>query len=395
VTASNFRDAVIYPSGCFALGTSLAWLRLLEYQEQGWWRSMRAQRDGRPVLTAAYDALPLAAADQAAVGRRVPFFQDWLEHENPDDSWWEPVNFGRDLGKIPPASLVGGWYDIFLPSQLEDYRALREAGRHVRLTIGPWSHSSPGVIATSLRDGLEWFDAHLRETPEAPPPRPAVLIFIMGARRWLECAEWPPRAEQQVWYLGGEGTLGTSPPGQTPPDRYHFDPADPTPATGGPSLNVYDSGRQDQCRREGRSDVLTFTSAVLTDDVTVIGPLSADLHVRSSRPYCDFFVRLCDVTPNGRSSNLSDGIVRVGPDTPTRSDDGSFLVHVSMWPTANMFRRGHRIRLQVSSAAHPLFARNTGTGEALTTAGSLCAADQEVIHDDDHRSCLRMPVVDA
>jgi len=391
VTASNFRDAVVYPSECFALGTSLAWVQVLEYQEDGWWRALRGQRRNRLTLAAAYDRLPLADSDVTAVGRHVPFFQDWLDHETPGDAWWAPVDFRRHVGDLPPASLVGGWYDIFLPSQLEDYQALLTAGRSVRLTVGPWSHSSPGTIATSVRDGLEWFDGHLHEG-SGGHPRNVARIYVMGTRRWVEFPQWPPPAEEQLWYLDAGGRLRLAPPGSSPPDRYRYDPADPTPGIGGPSLNWADTGPKNQSKREKRADVLTYTSDVLTADVTVIGPLTADLHVGSTGDNCDFFVRLCDVSPRGRSTNLSDGVTRLTPGALNAAADGSSLVRITMWPTANTFSRGHRIRLQVSSGAHPLFSRNPGTGEPLKSAMQLRSADQQIFHDPDHPSCLRLPV---
>jgi uncharacterized protein len=391
VTSSSFRDAVVYPSDCFALGTSLTWLQLLEFQERNWLRTMLDLRKHRQALSVAYDVLPVAVADKAAVDRRVPFFQDWLAHESPVDNWWDPVDFGRRLGKVPPASMVGGWYDIFLPAQIDDYQALRAAGRSVRLTIGPWTHSSPGVIATSLRDGLEWFDGHLGEG-SGGHPRDVVRVFVMGARRWVEFPDWPPPAQDQRWYLSGHGKLQRSRPDNTSPDRFRYDPADPTPAIGGASLDWTEAGPKDQRKRETRSDVLTFTSDELSDDLTVIGPLTADLYVRSTREHCDFFVRLCDVSPKGRSKNLSDGIVRLTPGVQTKSEDGSISVRIAMWPTANRFSRGHRIRFQVSSGAHPLYVRNTGTGEALSDATRLRVVDQEVLHDAEHPSSVSLPV---
>ncbi|HEY7948300.1 MAG TPA: CocE/NonD family hydrolase, partial [Acidimicrobiales bacterium] len=134
VTASDFRQAVVYPSDCFAMGTSLAWIRLLEYQESGRWESLRAQLTSRRALREAAEVLPAPEADRIAAGRPVSFFRDWISHESPGDSWWDPVNFGQRLGNVVPTSFVGGWYDIFLPSQLADYRALRDAGRDARLT---------------------------------------------------------------------------------------------------------------------------------------------------------------------------------------------------------------------------------------------------------------------
>ncbi len=391
VTASDFRDAVVYPSECFALATSLAWLQLLEYQERGWFWALTSQRRNQKALASGFAVLPLAAADQAVVGRRVPYFQDWLEHEEPGDTWWEPVDFGGRFEATPPATLVGGWYDIFLPSQLEDYDALRAADRTVRLTIGPWSHSSPGNIATSLRDGLEWFAGHMNEGTSAPP-RPIVRIYVMGARRWVEFPEWPPPSDKQPWYLGDRGTLSRAPALDSPPDRYRYDPADPTPGIGGPSLLWSDAGPKDQKDREIRSDVLTYTGERLTDDLTVIGPLSVELHVKTDRDDCDFFVRLCDVSPRGRSKNLSDGIVHLKSGAFAQAADGSRRVQITMWPTPNRFLRGHRIRLQVSSGAHPLFARNTGSGEPLRSATSLHPTDVEILHDPTHQSFVTLPV---
>ena len=216
----------------------------------------------------------------------------------------------------------------------------------------------------------------------------------MGSRRWVELSDWPPNADEQVWYLGAGGRLGRSKPSGTPqpPDRYRYDPASPTPSIGGPSLNWSSAGSKDQRKRETRPDVLTYTSEALNEDLTVIGPLRADLCLRSSLEHTDFFVRLCDVTPRGRSKNLSDGIVRLRPGDVSKSADGSFFVQIAMWPTANTFKRDHRIRLQVSSGAHPLFVRNFGTGEPLRSATGLRPADQEVLHDADHLSSLVLPV---
>jgi hypothetical protein len=335
--------------------------------------------------------LPLHDGDTATIGRSATFYQDWLTHDIAGDTWWDPVDFGRQLGAIPPSTLVGGWYDLFLPAQIADYEALSAAGREVRLTIGPWSHTSPGGMGEAVRDGLEWFDAHVRSA-SPPSRRAAVRLFVMGDERWEEFAEWPPPADLQTWHLGGGGTLSTESDQGGAPDRYRYDPADPTPAVGGPALNMRTSGRKDQQPREDRADVVCYTSPALTEDLTVIGPLSVRLHLRSTLDDIDIFVRLCDVSPQGRSTNLSDGIVRLTPADVTKDDDWVFATSVSLWPTANTFKAGHRIRLQVSSGAYPLFARNLGCGEPLATATKLSVADQEIWHDADHPSTLTLPV---
>ncbi len=392
VTASNFRDSVVYPGGAFALETALAWLHEIKNQELGWRTVLRTRLRGARVVSTSSDVLPIGKSDSAAIGEPMPFYQDWLAHGSPDDPWWDGVDFGRRLDKVPPASFIGGWYDLFLRAQVADYEALRHAGRTARLTIGPWTHASPALFAETVRDGPRWFDAQLGGRRGATPLAP-VRVFVMGSRTWQEFSMWPPAGENERWYLGRSATLSPTPPVDSAPDRYHYNPHDPTPAAGGPSLNITTAGRKDQRRREQRRDVLTYTSPVLTEDRTVIGPLAATLYVRSTLEHTDFFVRLCDVSEKGKSFNLSDGIVRLIPGSVMKEADGVSRLDIAMWPTANTFRAGHRIRLQVSSGAHPLFNRNAGTGEPLATGANLRSADQEVFHDPEHPSSLALHVV--
>jgi putative CocE/NonD family hydrolase len=211
----------------------------------------------------------------------------------------------------------------------------------------------------------------------------------MGSRAWREFSLWPPAGQTERWYLGRGGTLTTNPPDDdngSDPDRYHYNPHDPTPAVGGPSLNMSTAGRKDQRRRESRRDVLTYTSPVLTEDLTVIGPLTASLYVRSSLEHTDFFVRLCDVDEKQKSVNVTDGILRL-----TDATEDPRRIIIDLWPTAHRFAAGHRIRLQVSSGAHPRYARNPGSGEPLATATTLHQARQSVHHDPARPSAIRLP----
>jgi uncharacterized protein len=390
VTASNFRDAIVYPSGTYAQELGLTWLHQVSNQEGGMWHVIRTMRRTPKAVAKAAMVLPLSDSDTVLIGKHASFMQDWLNHETPGDPWWDPLNFGGDLSAVPPATLVGGWYDLFLPAQVADYQALKAAGRTSRLTVGPWTHGSPGGMGVSIRDGLEFFDEQLKA---APAKRAPVRLFVMGSKRWEDFAEWPPPAERQQWFLGRNGTLSTDVSTAGPPDSYRYDPADPTPGIGGPSLLGKSAGPKDQAPRESRGDVLTYTSPVMTRDLTVIGPVGATLHVRSSLDFTDFFVRLCDVSPKGKSTNLSDGIIRLTPDAVSRGTDGTYKIDIELWPTANTFKVGHRVRLQVSSGAHPLFTRNLGGGERLASGTALHVSDQEVWHDPDHPSHLTLPVV--
>ena len=399
VTATFFRDSVVYPSDVLALGTMLSWVHQVEHQELPRLRSLAAGARAGRHLQPGFSTLPLSTADQRVVGRRVGFFQDWLAHDQPGDRWWDPVDFRPFRLQGPPATFQAGWYDIFLAGQMADYSALRAAGREARITIGPWTHTSPGGLGASLRDALEFFDRHVRDAGsntitgggagKASDDGKRVRLFVMGAKRWVDVADWPPPATPQRWHLHAGGRLDPAPPADAAPDRFRYDPADPTPSVGGASLEARQAGRKDQRTREGRDDVLVYTSAPLERDVTVAGPLAAHLHFRSSLTHTDVFVRLCVVDTRGRSYNVSDGIRRLGPDD---GGDGSAALRVEMTPTAITFRRGERIRLQVSSGAHPLFARNPGSGEPLASATTLRAADQEVLHDPAHPSAIEVPV---
>jgi putative CocE/NonD family hydrolase len=281
-----------------------------------------------------------------------------------------------------------------LPQLLRDYSALRHAGRRPYLTVGPWSHSSNALFQTSLRESLIWLRAHVFGDTAALRTAP-VRIYVMGADEWREASAWPPEGLQaQRWYLQpGHGLAAQTPP-ESGPDRYRYDPADPTPNVAG-AINTTlgrGSGARDNRTLESRADVLVYTSEVLERDVEVIGPVSADLYTRSSLQHADFFVRLCDVHTDGRSMNVCDGIQRVFPNEPAPAADDIRKVAVSLWPTAYRFRAGHRLRVQVSSGAFPRFARNLGTGESMATATAMSAAEHEIFHDPGHPSAVVLPV---
>jgi putative CocE/NonD family hydrolase len=429
VTSSSFRDSVVFPGGSFALETGATWLYLLEHQQSGWVRALWSQLGARSALRSAYRTLPLERAESALLGHRVGYYQDWLRHERPGDRWWQEVDFSGACRSMPPVSMVAGWFDIFLPYQLDDYAALRAAGRPVSLTIGPWVHSSLRMSGVALADAIELFDARLRPAPQGPgtaaanrPCAPAgsvapigsdrdrrregrVRLALVGRRGWVEVDGWPPPGQRVHWYLHGDGGLRRSGPTPAGPSRYRWDPADPTPGVGGASLDPANAGRRDQRRREERPDVRTWTSDVLPDRFALVGPVEAQVWFRASNRFSDLFVRLCTVSPSGRSRNLSDGILRMeaGPGggavslgAPVDGDvfdagDGIVRVRIRMWPVGVELGAGCRLRVQVSGGAHPLFARNLGGGERLGTGARLVPSDHEIFHDPDHPSAIVLP----
>ncbi len=243
VTAANFRDAVVFPGGAFALETGLAWIHEIKHQELGWRTVLRARLRGARAVSTSSAILPVGKCDAAAIGEPMAFYQDWLEHSAPGDPWWDPVDFGRRLEKVPPASFIGGWYDLFLKAQVDDYEALRRAGRTARLTIGPWTHTSPALFAETVRDGPRWFDSQLGPDPGERQDAP-VRLFVMGSRTWREFSLWPPAGETERWYLGRGGTLRADPAGRR--RRHHPRPLPLQPARphacGGRTVTQHDHG---------------------------------------------------------------------------------------------------------------------------------------------------------
>ncbi|MFB9909586.1 CocE/NonD family hydrolase [Allokutzneria oryzae] len=387
VTSSRLALAFLAP-GTFELDTSLRWSVQTATQE----RRPKRLRDiatllfgiGEDRLVRSMNTLPMGDADRRVLGFRWPFYQDCVHHDS-EDRFWKDWDHSDSVGAVTvPTSLVAGWEDIFLSDQLADYTALREAGRRPRLVIGPWQHAAPAGLAAAARETLEWAGAHCRG--EEPPRRAPVRLFVVGAGQWREFETWPPEGyEPRSWHLRSGGGLSLAPPTASEPSRYRYDPSDPTPSVGGPLLTPRGAGRKDNRALEARKDVLTFTTGPLDADLEIIGEVAARIWLRSSRPDTDVFVRLCDVDARGRSINVCDGLANVRP-------DGVTGVTVQLSPIAYRFRRGHRLRVQVSSGAHPRFARNTGSGEHHAIAVTPHPADQEVFHDPEHPSVITLPV---
>ena len=392
VTASQFRDAV-YVGGSFALESTLSWSALTSQIERplaGWAAGIVTPRRAR---RAALSGGPLTALDAMAVGAELPFFQDLLRNTGADSPYWLRRDHSDGVRNVSaPVSLLGGWYDVFLPWELRDFLELRRAGHHPRLTIGPWYHADPRNIRASVSDALNWFRAYLLGDPSGLRELP-VRLYITGAGEWRDYPDWPvPGMRERRWHLQpGRAVATRRPIGSSAPDRYRYDPAHPTPAPSGPTV-MGNAEPEDNRRVEARPDVLTYTSETLPAGMEIIGPVRADLYVRSNRACTDFVVRLCDVAPSGASVSVCEGVRRLFAGEPPDGDDGVRRVEVEMWPAGHRFLPGHRVRVQVASGAYPRVDRNPGTGEPLGSGNELLTADQEVFHDVEHPSAIILPV---
>jgi predicted acyl esterase len=325
----------------------------------------------------------------------------------------QPAELTRALGA--PALMITGWYDWFLDDTLATWEQLtRKAPADVsarsRLLITPAAHNVPGyhedaavhpelhrTFRTSDILGLLlcWYGAVRKGTTESWP---TVIYYLMGANEWRVAPAWPPpEARELVLYLGPVGTL-RSQPERSVPDSYIYDPNDPTPTLGGSILStVYTPGSVDVSEIQKRPDVLTYTTEPLSQDLDVVGPLRLILYASSSAVDTDFAARLSDVFPDGRAIQLQNGMLRARfrnfESDPELLEVGRiYKFEIDMWATANRFKAGHRLRLDISSADFPRFDRNTNRGGEL---GEPIPAHQEVWFDPEHPSHLILSVLDT
>jgi putative CocE/NonD family hydrolase len=383
------------------------------------------------------------------------WFLELLRHADYDDYWKHPGwNLAEHLEVYPdiPLVLQTSWYGHHVWSTTEKFRRLRERLREpVKLLIGPWLHgyddyarSYAGEVdfgANSALDlnelKLRFFDQSLKGHATGLFEEPPVRLFVMGGGsgrrneegrlehggRWRDEGAWPlARARGLRLFLDGNGRLDPqAPPAQTPASRYLFDPSDPVPTIGAgvqsplfPGL-IQGGGFDQRGRRElwacrdtrllaERPDVLVFATDPLPEDLEVTGPVTVRLWVASSAPDTDFTAKLVDVYPPsddwpaGFALNLSDGILRARYRNsreraePLRPGEPAQVV-IELQATSNLFRAGHRLRLDVSSSNFPRFDLNPNTGEPLGHETRLERALNVVFHDAGRPSHLELPVV--
>jgi putative CocE/NonD family hydrolase len=395
IITSSRAYQVTYPDGVFDLDLALRWIHLLVNSEsKSIWEIRRKLNPANleKELAPAFMRLPVIEADTTGVGKPVPFYRNWLEHPDPDTSFWQESD---DSGRVPPLTtpvhLVSGWYDFMLRSLLQDYQTLKETDNSPYLTIGPWFHVSPGCFLEGVKEGINWFDAHIKGQKNRLRQK-AVRYFVMGAEEWREVKSWPPETRQTRYFLQGNKELSVEVPDpNASPDHYHYDPANPTPVLGGYSISAA-AGPKDQREIEARPDVLVYTSPPLNQALEINGWVKLELFVKSSLEHTDFLGRLCDVYPDGRSINICEGLLRVKPGIGEVQPDGSLKLEIDLLATSQQFKAGHSIRLQVASGGHPHWNRNLGTGEPIATATQMKVADQTIFHDADHPSALILPL---
>jgi len=440
VTASNYHNGWTYQGGAFELGFNASWtllqLTLANFKTHSGVRSIPQARQAELVksvdgMTDAFLHLPLKDMPQLS-GGLADYYFDWLAHPSFDDYWKKLCIEDQHSNVTTPALNIGGWYDIFLGGTIRNYLGMRqnaateEARNGQKLIIGPWQHSSRGtsmagshyfgVAADSMALGLDeihlrWFNQWLKGEDTGMLDEPPVRIFVMGDDVWRDENEWPlARAQTTSYYLHsggnantlhGDGVLSPEAPSDESPDVFLYNPANPVPTRGGQlCCNPYfaSSGALDQNEIEARSDVLVYSTPTLERDVEVTGPITVTLWAATSATDTDFTAKLVDVCEDGCARNLTDGIIRAryreSMSDPSLVEPGrAYCYTIDLWATSNVFKAGHKIRLEVSSSNFPRFDRNTNTGGVIAEDTELKPAVQTILHDAAHPSHVSLPIV--
>jgi putative CocE/NonD family hydrolase len=408
----DYRDRFYSSGGAFKLGQRLLWM------------SANMRTPGyKPDFNRFIWHLPPRTGDVAATGALSDMYQEAMRHPA-YDGFWRRISTREQIAKVKvPVFSVAGWYDNFVEGDLEAVAALRKNSGAHRIVVGPWAHDMkyrfPGAdfgpaSNVPLRGlQLEWFDQWLKGRDTAVLARAPVRVFVMGANVWRDEREWPPAGVRQVpFYLSGKGRANTAagdgvlaarPPERSQPDRFVYDPHKPVPTRGGAvccNPRIFPWGPLDQRPVESRPDVLVYSTGVLGRDIEAIGPVEVVLYASTSARDTDFTAKLVDVFPDGEARILTDGILRLryrdSLENPAPANPGQiYRLRLNAGVTANLFRRGHRIRLEISSSNFPRFDRNPNTGGPVADERQLRKAEQTIYHDRARPSCVMLPVLTA
>ena len=440
VTASNYHDGWTYQGGAFELGFNMSWtllqLTLANFKNVSTVQNVPEERRSDLIhdvdnMTASFSYLPTKDFPGLNSGL-AKYYYDWLAH--PDfDEYWKRLSIEEHHSEINvPALHFGGWYDIFLGGTIRNYLGMKKSGANEtarnrqRLIIGPWVHGARGTTMAGQHyfgimadaaaidvDGvhLRWFDHWLNDANNGSVDDAPVRIFVMGDDAWRDEQEWPlARAVETKYYLHssgkanskhGDGSLSTVSPQSEAPDVYLYNPDNPVPTAGGAlCCNPYfaANGAYDQNAVEERQDVLVYSTPPLEKDTEVTGPVTVTLWASTSTTDTDFTAKLVDVCEAGCARNLTDGIIRAryrdSMSNPTLLEPNrAYCYEIDLWATSNVFKAGHRIRLEVSSSNFPRFDRNTNTGNIIAEDTELRPALQTVFHDVQQASYISLSVV--
>jgi putative CocE/NonD family hydrolase len=404
-------------------------------------------------IRAYLQSLPLLAGMTPL--RLAPEYEEWLVYamsHGANDSYWKQKGFDvvdqtADYKDVP-VYLIGGWYDSWARQTTMSYEALARTKKGpIRLIMGPWIHGmhtlsahgqvdfGPDAAINGLEFRLRWFDRWLKNIQNGVESQAPVRIFVMGGGTeektpeglhmhggvWRDEKEWPlARTDWTPYYVHGDGTLSPDKPARLQSSTsFDFDPNSPVPTIGGnisSGSGIMLQGAWDQtcggqvwnCANtlplSARRDVVVFQTPPLREDVEVTGPIDVKLWASSSAPDTDFTAKLIDVHPPtkdfpaGIDMNIEDGIIRArfrnSLDREELMKPGTvYEFTIRLYPTSNVFKARHRIRLDISSSNFPRFDVNPNTGEPLNMNRRMQKAVNTIYHDQAHPSHVVLPII--
>ncbi len=383
----------------------------------------------------AYSNLPYIDFDKTRNYKPTSWWRKWINQNTADGEYWKAISYQTpdDYAKVKVPSLaISGWFDANFPGTPMNYLSMKQHGgtpeaRRPRMVVGPWEHiinrhrEAAGIDfgpeAIIDWDGyvLRWFDYHLKGIDNGVLNDPPIHIFVMGRNQWRTAEDWPlPETNFTKFFLhsqgkanssAGDGSLDSQPPQVEPPDKYTYDPNDPTPSAA--FANGHIDGPRDISQSASRPDVLVYDTAELTEGVEIIGPISAQLFAATSGHDTDWMIRLSDVQPDGRALFLGEGVMRARHREPqkhgafnahrlsTIEPDQAYEYSIDFWrPTGNVFLKGHRIRIEISSSYFPYYLRNPNSdNDNIGLVTEFQTANQTIFHDAERPSHVVLPLI--
>jgi len=442
-TESDYHDNWTYVNGAFDLWFAQSWL-LGSFAGDTYRRELESsglstdvvttkvadwlERGNKNIVTDWNRQFPLRKFSEFR--HLAPYYESWIDH--PDyDQYWSPVDLENQYSRIEvPVLSSGGWYDFFAVGTVRNFQGLQARGattvarNGARLLMMPTCHARTcGPVLHKFNEDVDltnrWWDYWLKGIENGVAEDPAVEVFVMqppdngvqGDGFWLAANKFPlPGTTSKKIHLGsggnantreGDGVLDSRRPSHGPADRFVYDPHNPVPTVGGNLCcnALLPTGAFDQSDVELRDDVLVYTSKPLAEDIAVVGFVKLNFWAASSAPDTDFTAKLVDVHHDGFAQNVLDRVVRAryrlgSKKPPALIEPGKvYSYQLNLGPTAIVFGKGHRIRLEISSSNFPHIDRNNNTGGIIADDTEMRTAEQTIFHSSEYDAYLDLPVV--
>ncbi len=429
-----------YEYGSFFILGAIWWAEILEKQATGDLSGQAMAEINERKYEKILKSLPVIDLDEKILGKKNPYWRKWIQH-NTNDEYWSQSNFLDALKNLDiPVFLQSGWFDGDGIGSKLNYMALKQSkNEFIKLILGPWGHTDQAhsqvgdynfgkEAAPDLQTiYLRWFDYWLKGIDNKIVEEPLVQYFVMFSNKWLKGDSYPlPETQFTHFYLDSTDGANTSkgdgvlvlerPKGGRDYDQYIYDPGDPTPW---PEYYFKSEEEIEQEKdktidsdeykkrveafhnkvTETREDILVYQTPPLDEPVSIAGPISAVLFASTSAPDTDWFITLMDEDEEeGKIFHLVRGTIRArfrnSMEKPELlQKDKIYRYEIDMWQTGITFRKGHRIRIEVSSALFPMFSRNLNTGKHNEMETDFQKAVQKIYHSEKFPSYILLPVV--